>query len=117
MNDQMRELLVGFLDVLEAIAIDHEELYDTDVRERLAEVIERALVMNSDPAEVPEELGMFTDDGNRRVSAALAMYLASARGQANALGLDAPARRAAVWDAHAASSNGTPVDEFLGWPE
>jgi hypothetical protein len=91
-------------------------LYDTDVRERLAETIERVLVMQSGPPEIPAELGMFSDDGNRAVGAALATYVTTASQRADRLALDEPARRAAVWDARAQSSQGSPVDDFLGSP-
>ena len=111
----MREPLVGFLDALEAIGAEHEEVYDTDVRERLAEVIDRLLVTPSPAATVPAELGMFSPEGNELVREAVTTYLAEAAPRADALKLDQAARRAAVWDGEAASSRGTPVDEFLGW--
>ena len=114
MSTGMREPLVRFLDALEAIGAEHEEVYDTDVRERLAAVIEQRLITKSNEVDVPDELGMFSGVG-QLVRAALVSYLAEASARADALNLDESARRAAVWDGEAASSNGTPVDEFLGW--
>jgi hypothetical protein len=111
----MRESLVGLLDALDAIAADHEEVYDTDVREQMAALIEQRLIANVDGGYVPDEFGMFSADGNQRVRATLTRYLAEAMPRADALNLDEAARRAAVWDRDAVSSNGTPVDEFLGW--
>jgi hypothetical protein len=78
-------------------------------------VIQRFLVTKSPGNDVPDELGMFSLEGNRLVRTALASYLAEATPRADALKLDEAARRAAVWNAEAASSSGTPVDEFLGW--
>ena len=115
MSSGMREPLVRFLDALEAIGAEHEEVYDTDVRERLGAVIEQRLIARSDTVEVPDELGMFSSEGNQLVRTALVNYLAEASTRADAANLDESARRAAVWDGEAASSNGTPVDEFLGW--
>jgi hypothetical protein len=115
MGTGMREPLVRFLDALEAIGAEHEEVYDTDVRERLAAVIEQRLITKSNQVNVPDQLGMFSAAGNQLVRGALVSYLAEASTRADALNLDESARRAAVWDGEASSSNGTPVDEFLGW--
>jgi hypothetical protein len=115
MSNEMRAPLVRFLDALEAIGAEHEEVYDTDVRERMGAAIEETLITRSRPPEVPNELGMFSPEGNRAVREALQRYLADATPLAEALSLDEAARRAAVWDSEAASSRGTPVDEFLGW--
>jgi hypothetical protein len=58
---------------------------------------------------------MFSVEGDRLVRDALASYLGEAVPRADALNPDDAARRAAVWDRDAASSVGTPVDQFLGW--
>jgi hypothetical protein len=115
MSNGMRDPLVRFLDALEAIGAEHEEVYDTDVRERLAAVIEQRLIVKSSEVDVPDELGMFSPEGNQLVRAALVTYLDEAAPRADALNLDEAARRAAVWDGEAVSTNGMPVDEFLGW--
>jgi hypothetical protein len=115
MSSGMREPLVRFLDALEAIGAEHEEVYDTDVRERLAALIEQRLIRKSNEVNIPDELGTFSPEGDQLVRAALVSYLAEAAPRADALNLDEAARRAAVWDGEAASSNGMPVDEFLGW--
>jgi hypothetical protein len=116
-SNEMRAALIEYLDALEAIGAAHEELFDTDVRERLAATIEQVFVLRQGPLAVPIDLGMFSTDANEALSSATAAYLATAAIRARALGLDEAARRAAVWDAEATSSAGTPVDEFLGWPE
>src|SRR5688572_18661759 len=108
----MREVLIRFLDALESIGVDHEEVYDTDVRERLAEAIERNLIAPGASVNVPAKLGMFSDEADERVVAALHRYLTDARRRADELGLDEAARRTAVWDPEAASTSGATVDEF-----
>jgi hypothetical protein len=75
----MREALIQFLDTLESIGVDHEEVYDTDVRERLGEAIERNLIAPSGSVDVPAKLGMFSDEADERVAAALHRYLTDAR--------------------------------------
>lgn len=92
--EDMREPLVRFLDALEAIGAEHDELYDTGVRVRLAAVIQRFLITKSAGNDVPDELGMFSRKGNRLVRTALATYLAEATLRANALTLNKAARRA-----------------------
>jgi hypothetical protein len=111
----MREALIRFLDALESIGVDHEEVYDTDVRERLGEAIERNLIAPGGSVDVPAKLGMFSDEADERVVAALYRYLTAARRRADELGLDEAARRTAVWDPEATSTSGATVDEFLGW--
>jgi hypothetical protein len=115
MSTAMREPLVRLLDAMEAIGNDHEEIFDTDVRERVGDVIERSLVTQIDTVSVPADLGMFSDDGNEQLRSVLERYLTDATQIAGALGLDESARRSAVWDEEAASTSGLSVDEFLGW--
>ena len=111
----VRALLVEFMDRLESIGEDHEELYDTDVRERMGEVIDNLLISPTGSTEIPADMGMFSAEGNRRVVDALRHYLDRAVPRAEELGLDAAARSAAVWDGDAISAAGSSVDEFLGW--
>ncbi len=70
MSAALRESLVRFLDALEAIGAEHEEVYDTDVRERLAAVIDHRLVTTSHEVAVPHELGMFSPAARCRSSVA-----------------------------------------------
>jgi hypothetical protein len=71
----MRDALVRFLDALEAVETQHDELHDTDVREAMADVIEKHLVTGSENGEVPEEFLMFSPEGNRRVRDVAVSYL------------------------------------------
>lgn len=115
MSDETRPVLVRFLDELEAIGEVHEEVYDTDVRERLAERIESVFVSREAAPAASDELGMFSDEANSRVAAALDRFLVDM--SAAAASIDDPgARRDSVWDAEATSTSGLTVDEFLGWP-
>jgi hypothetical protein len=58
---------------------------------------------------------MFSDEGNAAVTRAVDQYLSAIVPLSDKLQLGGEERRAAVWDAEAASSRGTTVDEFLGW--
>ena len=109
----MRPPLERLIEALEAVAAVYEEVYDTDVREQMAEAIVRGLTENE--FEPPAEYGMFSAEANQLVREAVSSYLATARPTADSLELDGEARLRAVWDADARSASGTGVDEFLGW--
>ena len=111
----MRAALRRFLDDLEGIGVEHGELYDTDVREHLAEAIVTALIPDLGVTADSDEYGMFSREGNDAVRRAVERYLSAVVPMAASLALDQRERVAAVWDADAASSQGTTVDEFLGW--
>lgn len=113
----LRAALRTLLDDLEGVGQVHGEVYDTVVRERMAEAIVGALMPDLGAVEEPEEFGMFSDEGNAAVRQAVEQYLSVAVPRATELGLDQRGRVSAVWDAEVTSSQGTPVDEFLGWVE
>ena len=115
MSEEIRSVLVRFLDELEAIGETHEEVYDTDVRDRLAAHIESAFVDAAGELPTSTDLGMFSAEANERVKSALDRFLAEGRAACASIS-DPAVRRAAVWDEDARSSSGLSVDEFLGWP-
>ncbi len=55
----MDELLHRLLDNLEEVAGEHDEVFDTDVRERMHRAIERAWIKPLSGYVVPNEFGMF----------------------------------------------------------
>jgi transketolase len=113
----MRAALRRLLDDLEELGQTHDEVYDTDVREHMAEAIVSGLLSELGTAGDPAEFGMFSAEGNVAVRQAVEKYLSTAVPTADELGLDQRERTTAIWDAEVTSSQGTPVDEFLGWLE
>lgn len=85
--------LSGLLDALDKVAEEHEELLDTDVRERLWEVIERRYVKLDPTYEIPEDLGMFSEAGNRKLRAALEQHLRNLVAIAECFRLDTETKR------------------------
>jgi hypothetical protein len=81
------------LDALDEVAREHEELLDTDVRERLWEAIERRYVKLDSSYEIPEDLGMLSEAGNRKLGAALKQHLGNLVAIAEAFRLDTEAKR------------------------
>jgi hypothetical protein len=49
---------------LEAIGEQHEELYDTDVRERMFEAVKRAFLKPEPDYQLPKDFGMFEASSN-----------------------------------------------------
>jgi hypothetical protein len=110
--------LSGLLDALDEVAQEHEELLDTDVRERLWQVIERRYVKLDATYEIPEDLGMFSKGGNRKLRAALQQHLGNLVAIAEAFRLDTEAKRLRTLLNPGVKSEpgGHTYDYFLGSP-
>jgi hypothetical protein len=69
-----------YLNALEAIAEHHHELTDTDVRERLREVINYYFVWDHDvDAQFPQKYAMFSLVADQRVAAATRAFIEHAK--------------------------------------
>lgn len=111
----MRDALKNLLDVLDEIANEHEELFDSDVRQNMRNAIMEGFVRHRLQYEIPSDFGMFSDEGNTAVHNAIAKYVANANENADELGIVAfHDRLNAVQDPSVRSSNGNDYDEFLG---
>jgi hypothetical protein len=110
----MEELLHRLMTRLEEAAGSHPELYDTEVRDHLAEALLRGFVEQEADFEVPAALGLFTDEGNEAVRRILQDYLREARARAETLGLDREGRQAALWNYDVATDEGQYADDFFG---
>jgi hypothetical protein len=67
--------LAGLLQTLEEIAEEHPELLDTDVRERMWEVVYRRVILGESQFPIPTNLGLFSDAANHKVAQALTHHL------------------------------------------
>ena len=52
--------MATFLYDLEQLGEEHSEIYDTAVRERMWTLVEKILIKQSGPVDVPDDLGMFS---------------------------------------------------------
>lgn len=69
-----------YLNALEAIAEHHHELTDTDVRERLREVINYYFVWGHDlDAQFPQKYAMFSVEADQQVARATRTFIESAQ--------------------------------------
>ena len=62
------------LNRLDEIATKHEELLDTDVRERMRDAIDSAFLSSVSGYELPNDFGMFEPKSDAMVKAALANF-------------------------------------------
>ena len=109
--------MAAFLADLETLADDFEELLDTDVRERMWTVIDRQLLAQSEPVAVPDDLGMFSPEANRRLQALLTRNLGSLRQVFAVFELDTEAkRRLSFFNPKLRTERGTRVEDFFGHP-
>jgi len=109
------ELLKKLLTRLDGVMEKHEEVQDTDIREQLHEAMYNAFVLAKADYELPEEFGMFTKTGNKRVLSALAAFLPKATVLAAKAGINpGPLRLAAFQDIEVTSENGSTYDDYFG---
>ena len=112
----IKKALKQFLSALDKIYPEHDELGDTDVRERMYQVIYRSFIQPQPGYVLPEKLGMFSDEGNDLVRAALQGFLAHPEILAAAKKLKTPEDRfAAFQDDDVKTANETTCTEYFGW--
>lgn len=113
----MKEILRKMLDRLEAIGEDHEELFDTEVRQAMSNAILDGFVRleKNQAYKLPEYFGMFSEKANEEVKATIAHFIAEAKRRADELKICRfHDRLNAVQDESVTSLGGNDYDEFLG---
>lgn len=86
-----KQVLRELLDELGRIGRRHEELYDTIVREEMAEALLRAFVFDETDHTLPDDVGLDSRRTNAAVRRALQRYIDTARELARQHGLTMPA--------------------------
>lgn len=117
MDAHLKTYLFEFLNELDDISEEHGELGDTDCRERMTDALIYSFLKPKEGYVLPEDLGMFSDEGNAKVRAALEKYLIHATARAEALGLNTPNERLAILNAEVYSDEGNCGDEYFAWLE
>jgi hypothetical protein len=77
--------MAALLNDLEFLADQHSELLDTDVRERLWSVVDAQLLRQDAEVQVPDDLGMFTPEGNTQLQRLMQQHLVRLRAVFSAL--------------------------------
>lgn len=112
----MKTALKELLDALDQVCEQHEELGDTDVRERMAEAIEKAFALKEPGYRLPRRFGMFSRQGDAKVRAALVAFLMHPEVALATRTLETPeARLAAFQDGTVTSSRGSTFDTYFGY--
>lgn len=118
-DSQLVEALRDLLEELEAIGQSHEELYDTEVREQMAEAIRQGFLQPVPGYDLPKSFGTYTAEADLAIRAAVARYIERATRRSAQLGMIEPrARLDAFQDDEAKTrGEGSYYDYFFGWRE
>jgi hypothetical protein len=113
----MDEVLLQLLVALEAIGRDHEEIYDTDVREQMHDVIIDGFINPKNDFVLPDEFGMFSAEGNGAIRRVLERLLPEFRHAASHDGLNTPKERLSAFqnDELKTPDEGNYYDDFFGY--
>ena len=112
----MKKSLKVLLNAMDKIAEDFEEVGDTAVREQMREAIEKGLLAPVAGYVLPDEFGMFEPEGDAKVKAALATFIAAAK--VESVGLTTREDRLrAFQDTDVESRDGNTYDEFFGYDD
>jgi len=111
----IENLLGTLLQDLMSVGNDHEELFDSEVRQIMGNAVMDGFVRGQGTGVVSTELGMFSDEANRLVYAALVKFIENANAAAESLGMTAFFDRlAALQDRHVVTNGSYDYDEFFG---
>src|SRR3982751_1746451 len=106
----MKAALKHLLNRLDAIAEEHGEVTDTDVREQMYEAVYHGFIVQTPGYTLPGKFGLFEEDGNAAIRAALSEFMPAA----SAAGIASPADRfAGFQDGSVLSDAGNPYDEYF----
>ena len=107
--------MAALLEDLEKLGKEHEELYDTDVRERLWSVIEDGLIKQTKDFQVPRELGMFSPEANAALAKILKENIKRLREVFAVFDLHTEEkRRASFFNPELHTESGRSVEDFFG---
>jgi hypothetical protein len=110
-----RKRYIGYLNELAQLSRKHDELTDTDVRERLHEVINWCFIWGKPLKIFPGDFEMMSAPGNKAVAAATKSFIEDALAIVKADRVKpGAARHALIEDPRAKTSKGDSYDLFLG---
>lgn len=114
----MKKALKRLIDALDKVFDTHEEVGDTAVREAMYEAVHKSFIKPVKRYALPNEFGMFSAAGNKKVRAALVKFFAHPEVVAASKELKTPKERLdAFQDGDVESSEGNWYDEYFGHAE
>ena len=109
--------LAALLEDLETNAHEHEEIFDTDVRERLWTFLEARFIQHNKKTSIPTEFGMFTPAGNESIRDAFARNTENLDTIIDVFSLDTYEKRKLTFtNPKLTSAAGNHLDDFFGAP-
>lgn len=114
----MERALKKLIDALDKVFEEHEEVGDTDVREQMYDAVHRGFIVPQASYTLPDKFGMFSDEGDKEVRAALQQFLADPEVITAITSLGTPeARLTAFQDTEVKSSEGNTYEEYFGYAD
>lgn len=113
----MDELLRNLLNALDVVGEAHEEIYDTECREKMGDPIFYLFIKPRADYVIPDDFGLYSDDANRQVKAAIARYIQDASEHAQKVGLNEFHQRLTAFqngDVESTFARNN-FDDFFGW--
>jgi len=109
--------MAALLEDLEKLGNEHQELYDTDVRESLWSVIEEGLIQQTNDFKVPQDLGMFSPEANTALAKIMMENIKRLREVFAIFDLHTEEkRRASFFNPELHTESGRSVEDFFGSP-
>jgi hypothetical protein len=111
----MPKALKQLINALDKVFAEHKEVGDTDVREQMYYAVHKGFIAPRHGYALPAKFGMFSDEGDKKVRAALQKFLAHPEVAAASRSLKTPEARLAVFqNTDVESSAGNTYDEYFG---
>ncbi|MCX4248131.1 hypothetical protein [Paraliomyxa miuraensis] len=107
--------MVALLEKLKRIALEHEEVTDTDVRESMHLALNCYFVWGQDRSRFPRSFGMFSAEGDLLIARAIREFLDAAEQSSEISRIPVGQARLDVLQAESAvTADGMLYDEFIG---
>ncbi|HEY3763501.1 MAG TPA: hypothetical protein VGN23_17295 [Verrucomicrobiae bacterium] len=111
----IKKALREFITTLDRIFKKHNEIGDTAVREKMTDAIYLGFIIQKPHYKLPENFGMFSDEGNKLVQAAIQKFFSHPEIVAAKKSLKTPEDRLiAFQDSDARSAGGYNYFEYFG---
>jgi hypothetical protein len=111
----MKKALRQLITALNRISVKHGEVGDSAVRELMYEVVHKAFIAPQRGYDLPDEFGMFSEEGDQKVRAALSTFLAHPEVAEASTRLKSPKERLdSFQDMDVKSSHGNTHADYFG---
>ena len=114
----MEQVLKNLLNQLDLISEENAEILDSDVRVQLSDALFNCYFDPIDDYDLPDDFGLFSDEGNQSLRAALKSFVNDAIAVAIQLNLKTPEEKLGEFQNDNVESNlGSVYDDYFGFIE